>query len=135
MASSSGRNFEVRVLLSKGKRAAAAYIHADVVNPTSPNHLQFVLDCLLNPAKSIDEWETIDWCKWLMAGGRTPDEFSSIGIYITFFSLFFIFIFVVRMVTHLPKYTHYTYLCITNMTSVCVTCQFSGDFSGIFIRR
>lgn len=78
-SSSSGRNFNVRVLLAKGKRAAAAYVHADVVNTDSPNHLRFFLDNLLNPAKPINEWETIDWCKWLMAGGRTPDEFSSIG--------------------------------------------------------
>lgn len=79
MASNSGGNFEVRVLLARGKRAAADYIHDNVTNPCSPNHLQCVLDNLLNPAKAIDDWETIDWCKWLMAGGRTPDEFSSIG--------------------------------------------------------
>lgn len=72
-------NFKAKVLLQKGKRAAASYIHADCSNNTSPKHLNDVLDNLLNPAKSIDEWETIDWCKWLMAGGRTPDEFSSTG--------------------------------------------------------
>lgn len=79
MASSSGGNFEVRVLLAKGKRAAADYIHDNVTNPCSPNHLQQVLDNLLNPTKTIEDWDTIDWCKWLMAGGKTPDEFSSIG--------------------------------------------------------
>ncbi|XP_023311445.1 E3 ubiquitin-protein ligase Ubr3 isoform X2 [Anoplophora glabripennis] len=75
MASTS--SFEAKVLMSKGKRATAAYIHADCSNERSPQHLNEVLDNLLNPAKAIDEWETIDWCKWLMAGGRTPDEFSS----------------------------------------------------------
>lgn len=78
MASNS--TFEAKVLLAKGKRAAAAYIHADCCNATNPLHLNEVLDNLLNPAKAIDEWETIDWCKWLMAGGRTPDEFSSTGL-------------------------------------------------------
>ena len=67
------------VLMKKGKRGAAAYVHADCSNSGSPQHLSELLDLLLNPGKAIDEWETIDWCKWLMAGGRTPDEFSSIG--------------------------------------------------------
>lgn len=67
------------VLMKKGKRGAAAIVHADCSNNTSPRLLNELLDILLNPRKAIDEWETIDWCKWLMAGGRTPDEFSSIG--------------------------------------------------------
>ncbi|XP_044253038.1 E3 ubiquitin-protein ligase Ubr3 [Tribolium madens] len=75
MASSS--TFEAKVLMAKGKRATAAYIHADCSNSPCPQHLNAVLDSLLNPARSIDEWETIDWCKWLMAGGRTPDEFAN----------------------------------------------------------
>uniref|UniRef100_A0A1B6CS83 E3 ubiquitin-protein ligase n=1 Tax=Clastoptera arizonana TaxID=38151 RepID=A0A1B6CS83_9HEMI len=66
------------VLMKKGKRGAAAHVSADCVNNTSPRLLNELLDILLNPRKAIDEWETIDWCKWLMAGGRTPDEFSSI---------------------------------------------------------
>ncbi|CAH2006795.1 unnamed protein product [Acanthoscelides obtectus] len=75
MASTS--SFEAKVLMSKGKRATAAYIHADCSSGRNPLHLNEVLDNLLNPVKAIDEWETIEWCKWLMAGGRTPDEFSS----------------------------------------------------------
>ncbi|XP_068083669.1 E3 ubiquitin-protein ligase Ubr3 isoform X2 [Anabrus simplex] len=66
------------VLMKKGKRGAAAYVHADCSNSASPQHLHELLDVLLNPGKAIDEWETIDWCKWLIAGGKTPDEFSSI---------------------------------------------------------
>lgn len=66
-------------LMKKGKRGAAAFIHADCCNSSSSTSLDDLLDILLNPAKAIDEWETIDWCKWLMAGGRTPAEFSSIG--------------------------------------------------------
>ncbi|CAH0564545.1 unnamed protein product [Brassicogethes aeneus] len=71
MASTS--TFEAKVLMAKGKRATAAYIHA---NATNPHYLNEVLNNILNPAESIDDWETIDWCKWLMAGGRTPDEFD-----------------------------------------------------------
>lgn len=66
------------VLMKKGKRGAAAYVHADCSNSTSPQHLNELLDVLLNPGKMIDEWETIDWCKWLIAGGKTPDDFSRI---------------------------------------------------------
>lgn len=61
------------VLMKKGKRGAADYVHAN------PQHLNELLDLILNPKKPIDDWETIDWIKWLMAGGRTPDEFTSTG--------------------------------------------------------
>lgn len=67
------------VLMKKGKRAAAQYIQAECSNTTSPQHLNELLDLLLNPGKAIDEWETIDWCKWLMASGQTPDEFANTG--------------------------------------------------------
>ncbi|XP_049861948.1 E3 ubiquitin-protein ligase Ubr3 isoform X1 [Schistocerca gregaria] len=66
------------VLMKKGKRGAAAYVHADCSNSSSPQHLSELLDIILNPGKPIEEWETIDWIKWLMAGGKTPDEFASI---------------------------------------------------------
>nr|CAD7264078.1 unnamed protein product [Timema shepardi] len=74
MASSS---VAAHVLMKKGKRGAAAYVHADCSNSAYPQHLNELLDLLLNPGKTIDDWETIDWCKWLIAGGRTPDEFAS----------------------------------------------------------
>lgn len=67
------------VLMKKGKRGAAAYVHSDCAIKGSNRLLNEVLDILLNPRKSINEWETIDWLKWLMAGGKTPDEFSNLG--------------------------------------------------------
>ncbi|CAH2096554.1 unnamed protein product [Euphydryas editha] len=70
-------NSTAQVLMKKGKRGAAAYIHADCASG-SPQHLGPLLDVLLNPGKAIDEWETIDWCRWLLAGGRTPDEFAAV---------------------------------------------------------
>lgn len=72
--------FEPNVLLARGKRAAAAYVLAECLNPGGPGHLNIILDRILNPAIVITDFETIDWCKWLMAGGRTPDEFSSTGM-------------------------------------------------------
>lgn len=71
------------VLMNKGKRGAAAYIRDQYCNPISSDarqqQINELLDTLLSPGKAIDDWETIDWCKWLMAGGRTPDEFSNTG--------------------------------------------------------
>ncbi|BES96712.1 Putative zinc finger in N-recognin (UBR box) [Nesidiocoris tenuis] len=66
------------VLMKKGKRLAAAYIQAKCANSLHHRSLDDLLNILLNPAVAIDDVNTIDWCKWLMAGGRTPDEFSSI---------------------------------------------------------
>ncbi|RZF49338.1 hypothetical protein LSTR_LSTR013626 [Laodelphax striatellus] len=81
-ASSSPASSAAHVLMKRGRRGAASHIHSSCsggpASSTSPHLLNELLDILLNPGKNIDEWETIDWCKWLMAGGRTPDEFSSI---------------------------------------------------------
>ena len=49
----------------------------EVVQP--PAHLEALLDYLLHPAKNIDDAETIDWCRWLVGGGRSPDDFSQTG--------------------------------------------------------
>jgi E3 ubiquitin-protein ligase UBR3 len=68
-----------RVLMKKGKRGAAAYVHAGCSKSASPHYVCEFMDLLLNPNIPIGEWENIDWCRWLIAGGKTPDEFSSIG--------------------------------------------------------
>ncbi|XP_071446964.1 E3 ubiquitin-protein ligase Ubr3 isoform X2 [Hetaerina americana] len=65
------------VLMRKGKRGAASFVKDECHNTSSPVHLNKLLNLLLNPNKAIDEWETIDWFKWLMAGGDTPDEFAA----------------------------------------------------------
>lgn len=91
-------NSTAQVLMKKGKRGAAAYIHADCENG-SPQHLGPLLDVLLNPSKAIDEWETIDWCRWLLAGGRTPDEFATIGEFVHITVFFKICIVVCRLCT------------------------------------
>uniref|UniRef100_A0A1B0CEC1 Uncharacterized protein n=1 Tax=Lutzomyia longipalpis TaxID=7200 RepID=A0A1B0CEC1_LUTLO len=67
-------------IMLKGKGAAAAFINADCTSNRGGHsvHLDILLDNLLDPEKSIDNSETIEWCKWLIAGGRTPSEFSAI---------------------------------------------------------
>ena len=74
-----GGIMDTEVLLKKGYRAAAAYIHAECSRTSRPETLNKLLDSLLVPSKEIDNWETIEWCKWLMAGGCTPDEFAANG--------------------------------------------------------
>ncbi|XP_014216341.1 E3 ubiquitin-protein ligase Ubr3 [Copidosoma floridanum] len=79
MASTSSAS--AQVLMNKGKKGAAQYILDECrsanLGSGCPHHLNELLDILLNPGEPIDNWETIDWCKWLMAGGRTPDEFAN----------------------------------------------------------
>lgn len=58
------------------------YIQAECSRTTDPQHLKELLSTLLNPQKPIEELETVDWIKWLIAGGKTPVEFASIGKYI-----------------------------------------------------
>ncbi|KAK3850682.1 hypothetical protein Pcinc_042625 [Petrolisthes cinctipes] len=76
-----------QVLLKKGKRHAAKIIRDECLKNQSHDDSQpprnkvlgDLLDLLLNPAMGIKNWDTIDWLKWLMAAGRTPDEFCSTG--------------------------------------------------------
>lgn len=67
------------VLMKKGKRLAAAFIQVQCSDNLHHRTLDSLLDFLLNPAVGIDDVNTIDWCKWIMAGGKTPDEFAGIG--------------------------------------------------------
>ena len=68
-----------QVLMRKGKRGAALYVQQECSRTTDPQHLKELLNTLLNPQKPIDELETVDWIKWLIAGGKTPVEFASNG--------------------------------------------------------
>lgn len=70
------------VVMQKGKRGGAAFINAECVNGPPYEHLDNVLDVILDPGKKIDSSENIEWCKWLIAGGRTPAEFAAIGEYL-----------------------------------------------------
>jgi len=71
------------ILIRKGKRGAAAFVQAEcrdtkvegTKNP--PHHLNALLDHLLHPQKSIDDQDTIEWCHWLVGGGRSYDDFAS----------------------------------------------------------
>lgn len=90
-------------LMKRGKRGAAALIAAACCNTpvvattisqqddgggdtaaadsalTRCKLLDEMLDVMLNPYDAISEWNNLDWIRWLMAGGKTLDEFSSAG--------------------------------------------------------
>lgn len=68
-----------QMIMQKGKRGAAAYLSAECANGGHSQHLDAFMHLILNPSKRIDDSENIDWCKWLIAGGHTPAEFSAIG--------------------------------------------------------
>lgn len=68
------------LVMNMGKRSGAAFINAEcMAGPPPYLHLDSLLDVILDPNEKIDNAKTIDWCKWLIAGGRTPTEFASIG--------------------------------------------------------
>lgn len=99
-------------LMKRGKRGAAAIIAVDCCNvataaaatATQPQQqndnddeedaaaltlvrcklLDNMLDILLNPYDAIGEWNNLDWLRWLMAGGKTLDEFSAAGRFLVF---------------------------------------------------
>lgn len=75
-----------------GKRSAAAHIntdlatasavqsvHATVVAAAANPLLDEFLHLILHPEQRIDDSDNIEWCKYLIAGGRTPAEFAAIG--------------------------------------------------------
>lgn len=67
------------IIMEKGKRGAAAHINAECSSGGTPEHLDAFLHLILNTSKKIDDSDNIEWCKWLIAGGRTPAEFAAIG--------------------------------------------------------
>ena len=70
-------------LIHKGKQGAAAYVQDECNNSArsepvkTPQNLNALLDHLLQPERSIDDTETIEWCRWLLGGGRAPEDFAT----------------------------------------------------------
>lgn len=60
-------------LLRKGKPEVALAVRND------ESLLEGVLDRVLrneNVLKDVDDQDTIEWCQWLIAGGRSPQEWA-----------------------------------------------------------
>uniref|UniRef100_A0A1Q3EZK2 E3 ubiquitin-protein ligase n=2 Tax=Culex tarsalis TaxID=7177 RepID=A0A1Q3EZK2_CULTA len=65
-------------LKEMGKKNASARVHRELAVTGQSESLGLLLDYYLSPGRAIADAESIDWCKWLIAGGRTPTEFASI---------------------------------------------------------
>lgn len=98
-------------LMKRGKRGAAEIIATDCCNIAAiaaanaqredetavPTPLQRcalldnLLDVLLNPYDAIGEWNNLDWLRWLMAGGKTLDEFNTAGEHLIIHKTWFFF--------------------------------------------
>ena len=75
------------ILMRKGKRGAAAYVQAECNSSNTgserskePQHLNALLDYLLDPEKDVNNQDTIDWCRWLVGGGTSYEDFSQNGM-------------------------------------------------------
>lgn len=66
------------LILQMGPQNGSSFIKAECMNGSFV-HLDSIVEHILNPNKKIDDPETIEWCKWLIAGGRTFAEYATIG--------------------------------------------------------
>lgn len=62
-------------LLKRGKRAVAVNVRNELGLPSGRKQLEDLLNYFLDPKKVLD-FEAADWCKWLIAGGLSFDEFA-----------------------------------------------------------
>lgn len=68
-----------KMLRQKGKRATANTIHQELSANGLSETLNVMLDDLLSPDKDINDSDNIEWCKWIIASGKSPNDFSSQG--------------------------------------------------------
>lgn len=68
-------------IMQKGKRGSAAFINDEMKysNGKPSENLSALLRTILDPDLQIDDTENIDWCKWIIAGGRTLSDFAATG--------------------------------------------------------
>lgn len=73
------QQLSAKSIRERGKRQAAAEVLAELQQTAAPTLLETLIDDLLDSDKLIDDTDNIDWCRWLIAGGRTPQEFIAQG--------------------------------------------------------
>lgn len=66
-------------LRKKGKRTTASIIHQELSANGFSETLNIMLDDLLSPEKDFNDSDNIEWCKWIIASGKSPNDFSSQG--------------------------------------------------------
>lgn len=80
---------KLKSLKQQGKKATASVIHQELSSNGHSETLNIMLDDLLSPDKLITDTDNIEWCKWIIASGKSPNDFSTQG---EFIDLFFIVI-------------------------------------------
>ena len=70
-----------QLLMKRGKRNLAKHFKEEASRQQSPQQLSEFIEFLLDPKKPLDDFETLDWCRWLIAGGSTYEEFAKEGNY------------------------------------------------------
>ncbi|KAL9877993.1 ubr3 ubiquitin ligase isoform 2-T2 [Glossina fuscipes fuscipes] len=60
------------------RKEVAAFINAECCRGGPTPDLNSIMDTLFNPSTLIDNPDNIEWIRWLIAGGRTPQEFVKI---------------------------------------------------------
>jgi E3 ubiquitin-protein ligase UBR3 len=68
-----------QALMKRGKREMARCVKEECSKLMSHPHLNELLSYLLDPQNAIDDFDRIDWCRWLLAGGESFDEFAQNG--------------------------------------------------------
>ena len=67
-----------QALLRRGKGNVAVYIKSECMR-SCDQQLNEILNIILNPENAINDFETLDWCRHLIAGDMTFDEFAKTG--------------------------------------------------------
>ena len=65
--------------LKRDKRSIAAYLKEEFTRTNNKKGLNDYIDGVCDSQKPIDDPDTIDWYKWIIAGGMTYDEFGKKG--------------------------------------------------------
>lgn len=64
---------------SLSKKDASLIINSECCQNGPTPELDILMDYLFHPEERLDNPVSIEWVRWLIAGGRTPEEFASIG--------------------------------------------------------
>ncbi|XP_017029164.1 E3 ubiquitin-protein ligase Ubr3 isoform X1 [Drosophila kikkawai] len=62
----------------RSRKEVAALINTECCRGGPTPDLDSIMDTLFNPGTPIDNPDNIEWIRWLIAGGRTPQEFVKI---------------------------------------------------------
>lgn len=68
-----------KTIKERGRQKAAHEIYTELIAKGHSSDLDVIIDELLDLDTRIDDSENIDWCRWLIAGGKTPTEFIQTG--------------------------------------------------------